>query len=101
YVKVVPASQVRSTLQLMERSPNEPLTAAVARDLCARLGVKAVLLGAIAPLSSAYIITLDAQACQTGDSLAREQAQAASKTDVLASVGAAAARIRERLGESI
>jgi serine/threonine protein kinase/tetratricopeptide (TPR) repeat protein len=101
YVKVLPASQVRAALQLMERSPNEPLTAAVARDLCERLGVKAVLLGSIAPLSSAYVITLEAQACRTGDTLARDQAQAASKTDVLASVGAGAARIRERLGESI
>ena len=101
FVKVLPASQVRATLQLMERSPNEPLTAAVARDLCERLGVKAILLGSIAPLSSAYVITLEAQACQTGDTLARDQAQAASKTEVLATVGTAAARIRERLGESI
>ena len=101
YVKIVPTSQIRSTLQLMERSPNEPLTAAVARDLCERLGVKAVLLGSIAPLSSAYVITLEAQACHSGDTLARDQAQAAAKTDVLATVGAAAARIRERLGESI
>ena len=101
YLKVLPASQVRSALQLMQRSPNEPLTAAVARDLCERLGVKAILFGSIAPLSSAYIVTLEAQACRTGDTLARDQAQAAVKTDVLASVGAAAARIRERLGESI
>jgi serine/threonine protein kinase/Flp pilus assembly protein TadD len=101
YVKVLPTSQVRSALQLMERSPNEPLTAAVARDLCERLGVKAILLGSIAPLSSAYVITLEAQACHTGDTLARDQAQAASKTDVLATVGTSAARIRERLGESI
>jgi len=101
YLNVVPASQVRSTLQLMERSPNEPVTSAVARDVCERLGVKAIMLGSIAPLASAYIITLDAQACRTGDTLAREQTQAAAKTDVLASVSAASARIRERLGESI
>ena len=57
--------------------------------------------GSIAPLASAYVITLEAQACRTGDTLVREQTQAASKTDVLASVSAAAARIREGLGESI
>ena len=101
YVKVLPTSQVRAALQLMERSPNEPLTGAVARDLCERLGVKAILLGSIAPLSSAYVITLEAQACRTGDTLARDQSQAGSKTDVLAIVGTSAARIRERLGESI
>ena len=101
YLNVVPASHVRSALRLMERSPAAPVTAAVARDLCERLGVKAILLGAIAPLASAYVITLEAQACRTGDTLAREQMQAAAKTDVLASVSAASARIRERLGESI
>jgi eukaryotic-like serine/threonine-protein kinase len=101
YLNVVPASQVRSTLQLMERSPNEPVTAAVARDICERLGVKAIMLGSIASLAPAYVITLEAQACQTGDTLAREQTQAMAKTDVLASVSSASARIREQLGESI
>ena len=101
YVKLLPAARVRSALQLMQRSPNEPLTEVVARDLCERLGVKAILLGSIAPLGSAYVITLEAQACRTGDTLARNQAQAASKTDVLATVGVSAANIRERLGESL
>ena len=101
YLNVGPASQVRSTLQMMQRSPNEPVTAAVARDVCERMGVKAVMLGSIAPLAPAYVITLEAQACQSGDTFAREQMQAMTRTDVLASVSAAAARIRERLGESI
>ena len=101
YLKILPAFQVRAALQLMARSPNEPLTAAIARDLCERLGVKAILFGSIAPLSSAYVITLEAQACRTGETLARDQAQATAKTDVLARVGVSAARIRERLGESL
>ena len=101
YLNVVPAAQLRSTLQLMARPSGERLTAAVAHDVCQRMGVKAILLGSIAPLGGAYVIGIEAQACRTGDVIAREQAQAASKTAVLASVGAAAARIRERLGESI
>jgi serine/threonine protein kinase/predicted Zn-dependent protease len=101
YLNVLPASQLRSTLRLMERPADERITAALAHDLCQRMGVKAILLGSIAPLGGAYVIGIEAQACRTGDVIAREQAQAASKTDVLASVGAAAARIREKLGESI
>ena len=101
YLNVLPASQLRSTLRLMERPVDERITAALAHDLCQRMGVKAILLGSIAPLGGAYVIGIEAQACRTGDVIAREQAQAASKTDVLASVGAAAARIREKLGESI
>ena len=101
YLNVLPASQLRSTLKLMERPADERITAAVAHDLCQRMGVKAILLGSIAPLGGAYVIGISAQACRTGDVIAREQVQAASKTDVLASVGSAAARIREKLGESI
>src|SRR5581483_1129130 len=101
YLNVLPASLVRTTLQMMERSPNEPITAAVGHDLCQRAGAKAVLLGSIAPLSTAYVVKLEAQACGIADVIAREQVQAASKTDVLASVGSAAARLRETLGESL
>jgi predicted Zn-dependent protease len=101
YVNVVPATRVRSAMQLMERSPTEPVTAAVAHDLCQRLGVKAVLFGSIDRLGPAYVVTLDAQTCRTGESVAHEQTQASEKTDVLASVSAAAVRLRERLGESI
>jgi len=101
YLNVVPASQLRSTLQLMARPSGERLTASVAHDVCQRMGVKAILLGSIAPLGGAYVIGIEAQACRTGDVIAREQAQAASKTAVIATVGAAAARIREKLGESI
>ena len=101
YLNVLPASQIRSTLQLMERPLNEPITAAVAHDLCQRAGAKAILLGSIAPLASAYVVKLEAQSCGVGDVVGREQVQAASKTDVLPGVGAAAARLRETLGESL
>jgi len=97
----VPAAQLRSTLQRVERPADERITAAVAHDVCQRMGVKAILLGSIAPLGGAYVIGIEAQACRTGDVIAREQAQAKSKTEVLSNVGGAAARIREKLGESI
>ena len=101
YLNVLPASQLRSTLRLMDRPADERITAAVAHDLCQRLGVKAILVGSIAPLGGAYVIGIAAQACRSGDVIAQEQVQATAKTEVIASVGAAAARIREKLGESI
>lgn len=101
YLNVLPVSQVRTALRSMGKAADERVTSAVARDLCQRLGAKAILLGSIAPLGSAYVIGLDAQECLSGDTLAREQIQAASKTEVLPAVGAAAARFRERLGESL
>src|SRR5262249_14298930 len=39
YMNVVPVSQVRSALQLMGRPPDDRVSAAVAHDLCQRVGV--------------------------------------------------------------
>jgi len=101
YLNVLAGSQVRSAMRMAGQAPDGRVTPAVARDLCQRLGVKAILLGSIAPLGSAYVVSLEAQACQTGDTLVREQVQASSRNEVIPSVGAAAARLRQRLGESL
>jgi Flp pilus assembly protein TadD/predicted Ser/Thr protein kinase len=101
FLQVVPQSRVQQTLQFMGRQPNERLTNDVARDVCQRVGSKAMLSGTIASMGSQYIVTLNAINCQTGDSLAQEQAQAASKEQVLTALGGAASKLRERLGESL
>ena len=101
YLNVIPASQIHAALELMHKPLNEPVSPAVAHDLCQRVGAKAVLLGSIVPLDSAYVVNLEAQACGSGDVVARQQVQAASKTEVLPGVGSAAARLREQLGESL
>src|SRR5262249_5156069 len=79
YFSVVPPSRVQDTLKYMGRQPNERLTSDLARDLCQRVGSKAMLSGSIASLGSQYVVTLNAINCQTGDSLAQEQAQSESK----------------------
>ena len=101
FLQVIPPARVRQTLAFMGRQPNERLTNEVARDLCQRVGSKAMLSGSIASLGSQYVVTLDAVNCQTGDSLAQEQAQAASKEQVLSALGSAASKLRARLGESL
>ena len=47
------------------------------------------------------MIALEAINAETGDVMAREQAEAASKEQVLTSLGAATSRLREKLGESL
>jgi tetratricopeptide (TPR) repeat protein len=85
----------------MARSPDEKVTDAVAREICQREGLKAVLDGSIVALGSNYILTLDAVNCGTGESLAREQRQAGSKEQVLATLAEAASNLRVKLGESL
>ena len=47
------------------------------------------------------MINLDAVACATGDSLAKEEAEAASKEDVLKALDRASSSLRSKLGESL
>ncbi len=101
FLQVIPQSRVQQTLAFMGRKPDERLTTDLARDLCQRVGSKAMLSGSIASLGNDYVVTLNALNCQTGDSLAQEQAQASSKEQVLSAMGGAVSKLRGRLGESL
>lgn len=93
--------RVRQTLRLMGRSPDERVTVEIGREICERQGLKALIVGAIATLGSHYVISLEALNGKTGEELAREQAEAESKEQVLKTLSRAASRLREKLGESL
>ena len=101
FLRVLPEARVRETLAFMGRTPTERLTTDLTRDLCLRTSSKAMLAGSIANLGSQYVLTLSAVNCQTGDTLAQAQAEAASKEQVLAGLGKAATNMRGKLGESL
>jgi serine/threonine protein kinase/Tfp pilus assembly protein PilF len=101
FLNVLSDSQAAKTLQLMTRPADTKLTPEVARDLCRRAGSKAYLAGSIGSLGSEYVLGLKAVNCQSGDTLAEEQATAASKEKVLEALGGAASKLRGELGESL
>jgi serine/threonine protein kinase/Tfp pilus assembly protein PilF len=101
YLNVVPDSKVQQTLKLMGKPPETRLTSDIGREICQRAHVKAMLTGAIAPLGSEYVITLEAINAATGDFLAQVQEQAASKEQVLNALGLGAGKLRGNLGESL
>jgi eukaryotic-like serine/threonine-protein kinase len=101
YLNVFPEERVREALRLMDRAADERVTGTIARELCQRQGIKAMLTGSIAALGGHYALTLEAVNCQSGDALAREQVQAAGKEEVLKALGTAAANLRGKLGESL
>jgi serine/threonine protein kinase/tetratricopeptide (TPR) repeat protein len=101
FLRVVPPARIQKTLTFMGRSPDERLSTDLARDLCLRVGSKAMLSGSIASLGTQYILTLNAVNCQSGDSLGQQQAEASSKEQVLAALGSAASKLRGTLGESL
>jgi serine/threonine protein kinase/tetratricopeptide (TPR) repeat protein len=101
YLNILPESKLRQALSLMGRSADQRITDDVAREICIRQGVKAMLTGSIASLGSHYVITLTAVNAQTGDSLAQQQVEAESKEQVLKSLDSAATQLRQKLGESL
>ena len=101
FLNVFPEQRVREALRLMNRSPDERVTGSVGREVCQRQNIKAMMTGEIAPLGSRYVLTLNAVNCQSGDSLAREQVEAASKEEVLSALGKAVSSLRGKLGESL
>ncbi len=101
FLSLISDLRTRQTLQLMGKSPDAKLTPEVARELCERTASKAYLSGTISNIGSQYVLGINAVNCQTGDTLAQEQATADSKEHVLAALGEAATKLRERLGESL
>ncbi|MFN2532856.1 MAG: protein kinase [Pyrinomonadaceae bacterium] len=101
FLNIFPDERVRETLRFMGRSPDDRITRDVAKEICERQGIKALLTGSIASLGSHYVITLEAINGHTGDSIAREQVEADSKEKVLSALGAAASSLRQKLGESL
>jgi eukaryotic-like serine/threonine-protein kinase len=101
FLNIFPDEQVRQTLRFMGHSPDERVAPSIAREVCERQSIKAMLAGEIAPLGSHYVVTLNAMNCRTADSLAREQIEADSKEHVLGALGQAASKLRAKLGESL
>jgi len=101
FLKVFPDERAHDTLRLMARPAGERITRAVAREIARREQLKAFVAGSISSLGRNYVLALEAVNAETGDVMAREQVEAARKEDVLASLGAATSRLREKLGESL
>ncbi|MGE0128414.1 MAG: protein kinase [Blastocatellales bacterium] len=101
FLSFFPEERIRETLRYMGRQPDERVTKDLAREICQRQGVKALLAGSIARFDRRYSIILEAINSQTGATIASALAEADGKDQTLRALGAAATQLRERLGESL
>ena len=101
FLNVLSDQRVNDTLQLMGRPANTRITEDMGREICQRTGSKALLGGEVSALGQAYVINLNAIACGTGETLAREQVQANDKEHLLAALNRASSSLRAKLGESL
>jgi eukaryotic-like serine/threonine-protein kinase len=101
FLNLFPEERVRETLRFMGRSPDDRITRDIGREICERQGIKAMLAGSIARLGNNYVITLEAINPRSNNPFASEQVEAESKEKVLASLGTATSKLRQKLGESL
>ncbi|MFZ0039277.1 MAG: protein kinase, partial [Candidatus Acidiferrales bacterium] len=101
FLNVLSDDKVATTLRMMTKPANTPLTPDIARELCQRAESKAYVSGTIASIGNEFIVGLKAVNCHTGDILAEEQERAAGKEKVLDALGTAATKLRGELGESL
>src|SRR5271165_3928941 len=101
FLNVASDVQVGEMLRRMGHAPNDPLTRDLAREVCVRMGGKALLIGEISSLGSHYVVGLQALGCANGEMLASGQAEATSKENVLKALGGVISQVRAKVGESI
>jgi tetratricopeptide (TPR) repeat protein/predicted Ser/Thr protein kinase len=101
FLQLLPDQRIQRTIRMMQQPPEAPVTGDVARQACQRAGAKATVEGSIAPLGSAFVISIGVHNCQTGAPLAVQQTQAANKESVLKELGLAVSALRGKIGESL
>jgi len=101
FLHVLSDERIGATLRLMTKPTGTPLTAEITREVCQRAGSKAHIAGSIANIGKQYVVGLKAVNCQSGNTLAWKQVQAAAKEKVLDALGDAATKLRTELGESL
>ncbi len=101
YLNVLSEGKVQQTLGLMGKPSDTRLTPEIAREICQRSGVKALLTGSIASVGNQYMVTLAAINAANNDTLAEVQDRAESKDSVLKALDSTATQMRQKLGESL
>src|SRR6202158_5476337 len=101
FLSLLPEADVRATMRMMRRNPDERVTQELGVEICKRQGLKALVVPEIAAFGSKYLITLEAIDARTQKSIARRQEEARNKDEVIAALGKAGSQLRRQLGENL
>ncbi|WP_158791197.1 winged helix-turn-helix domain-containing protein [Granulicella sp. L60] len=99
FVSVVPATAVQSTLTQMHKA-DEPMTEAVAREVCERTNSQAVLAGKIARVGREFLLTEQASSCVDGSVIGAAKREVESTEHLPREIDGLAESLRQKLGES-
>jgi len=100
YLDILSRTRIQETLAEMQREKTEPLTPALAREVCERNNALIVLNGLISKFGDKYLVLLKADSCVNGKSIAGYKTTANSEGEVFSALDRVASHVREQLGES-
>ncbi|MGD0890680.1 MAG: tetratricopeptide repeat protein [Terracidiphilus sp.] len=101
FLNILNRSRIQETLTEMQRGKDEPLTAALAMEICERTNAQAMLHGTVAKLGSKYLVLLDANSCVSGKPIGGYKTEVASQDEVLRALDSGVGTVRRQLGESV
>ena len=99
YINVLADSKVRGTFSEIGLADDATVTGEIALQICRRTGSKVVVAPAIADAGNRLRLELKAVDCQSGSTISLIRQEAASRNDVVATLGIAALQLRRELGE--
>jgi tetratricopeptide (TPR) repeat protein len=100
-VRILSTAQISDALTRMQRDPSTPITSALAREIAAREGAKAVVAGEISALGKGYVLSARILSAGDGSELVALRETAADDAGIVAALDKLSGRVRERIGESL
>lgn len=101
FLNVEPDMKVRQQLTLMGHKPEDRVVFPVDREVCERVGAKALVSGSIVSVGSKYEVELKVEDCLKGAVITQRKAVVESRDQVLPAMGGIIPSLRQTLGESL
>lgn len=100
FIEVMSGSMIAETLESMAKPSGTALTPAVAREVCERGNYQVLLSGSLVRVGSEFLLSVEATACATGESIAAGKIRVGNESEVLGAMDTLSRRLRSSLGES-
>jgi eukaryotic-like serine/threonine-protein kinase len=100
YLTVLSDDRVGVALQTLGRPLDDPLEAAIARQVCQQLHAAVAINGSIQRRDKGFLLSLIAGRCSNGNILAKVDYPSDAKDQVLVTLGHAITKLRKEFGES-
>jgi eukaryotic-like serine/threonine-protein kinase len=99
YLNLLGLDKTYATMGQLKLAPTAKITPEIARQICRKTNSKMVISDSIADAGNRYHLEIRALDCGSGATLAEERTDISARNQVVHELGAAAARLRRKLGE--